>query len=39
MTLTECEKCGFQDIRLPATECPMCDYGQMMEVDNAEYGK
>jgi len=32
MTMTECENCGFTDVRLPATDCPMCEYGQMMRV-------
>lgn len=36
MQMTECENCGFTDVRLPATDCPNCDYGQMIEVNDAE---
>lgn len=29
MKMTHCESCGYTDIRLPSTDCPLCEYGQM----------
>jgi len=28
--MTECDECGYTDVRLPNTDCPICDDGMML---------
>lgn len=29
MVMTECDECGYTDVRQKGTDCPMCDDGTM----------
>lgn len=36
MEFRVCDSCEFKDIRVPGTECPMCEEGTMVRGDSLE---